>query len=321
MTVSKTTRQTRTLPGQRGRSLWSDFRREFQLHTMIWPGIILLALFHYRPLYGIVLAFKDYSIVSPSILGAPWAGLMHFRDFLTDDFFYRALVNTIGINVLGLLLGFPIPLLFALFLNELKNIRFKRVTQTVSYLPHFVSWVVYAGIIMNLLSPTTGVVNDVLLAIGAIERPVFFMGEARYFWAIAVLSNTLKSFGFNAILYLAAISGVDQEMYESAFIDGAGRFQRMWYITLPSIMGTTVILLILTVSNILNWGFDQIWMLQNQLNISASDTLETFVYRNGLINLRFAYATAVGLMKSVIAVILLVITNSISHRVTEKGLY
>jgi putative aldouronate transport system permease protein len=288
---------------------------------MLWPGVILLLLFHYRPLYGLVIAFKHYQITDLDMLAAPWAGLYHFRDFLTDPDFYNVLRNSIGINVLGLIVGFPIPIVFALFLNEIRNLRFKRVTQTVSYLPHFISWVVYGGIVINLLSPSFGIVNAFLLETGIVKEPVFFMGHPGYFWPIAVLSRSAKEFGWGAILYLSAMSGIDSELYEAAYMDGANRYQRMWHITLPGVLGTMVILLILTVSNILNWGFDQIWMLQNHLNLDTSDTLETYVYRRGLINLRFAYATAVGLMKSVIAVILLVITNTISTRVTEKGLY
>lgn len=308
--------------GLGARGLRRDLRNEWELHTMILPGVILLLLFHYKPIYGILIAFNNYRITDASLINPPWT-LRHFRAFLSDPRFWNAFRNTMGINILGLIIGFPIPVIFALMLNEVRSSLFRRFTQTVSYLPHFISWVVFGGIIMKLLSPSGGgLVNDVLLRLGAVERPIFFMGEPRYFWLVAVLSRSAKEFGWSAILYLSAMAAIDPDLYEAATIDGAGRFRRMWHVTLPGILGTMVILLILTVSNILNWGFEQIWMLQNALNLDRSDTLETFVYRIGIReSMRFSYAAAVGLTKSVVAVVLLVISNSLSKRVSGKGIY
>ena len=206
-------------------------------------------------------------------------------------------------------------------MNEITNDKFKRFTQTVSYLPHFLSWVIYGGLIIKILSVETGAVNNYLLKWGIIDEPIFFLGEPKYFWSIAVISALLKELGWSAILYLAAIAGVDQELYEAAIIDGAGRFKRMWHITLPSISGTIVILLIFAISGILSSGFDQIWMLQNPLNVDASEVIDTYVYKVGLQQMRFSYSTAVGLMRSVVAVILLLGANFVSNKITEKGIF
>ncbi|TVR61963.1 MAG: sugar ABC transporter permease [Spirochaetaceae bacterium] len=296
------------------------FRNQLALQTMIFPGLLVFLVFEYGPMFGLQIAFRDYSLVR-GFFEAPWVGLRHFQRFLIDPNFWTVIQNTIGINVLGLVLGFPAPLMFALFLNELRHQKFKKFTQTVSYLPHFVSWVVFGGLVINLLSPETGAVNRLLVMIGAIERPIFFMGQAQYFWFIAVLSGILKGIGWGAILYLAAMAGVDPQLYEAAIVDGAGRFTRIWRITLPCIMGTTVILLIFQIAGFFNTGFEQIWVLQNSLNVSRSETIDTYVYKVGLQQLRFSYATAVGFLRSILAVILVMGANTLSKKITEKGLF
>lgn len=298
----------------------SRFRRQIALQTMILPGLLVFLVFEYGPMFGLQIAFRDYSLVR-GFFEAPWVGLRHFERFLIDPNFWVVIRNTIGINVLGLVLGFPAPLIFALFLNELRNQKFKKFTQTVSYLPHFVSWVVFGGLVINLLSPQTGAVNRLLLNLGLIDEAIFFMGRPEYFWFIAVLSGILKGIGWGAILYLAAMAGVDPQLYEAAIVDGAGRFSRMWHITLPSIMGTTVILLIFQIAGFFNTGFEQIWVLQNSLNVSMSETIDTYVYKVGLQQLRFSYATAVGFLRSILAVILVTSANAISKKITEKGLF
>ena len=304
----------------RRKNTWTLFRNQLELQSMILPGLLVIIVFEYVPIYGVTIAFRDYSLAS-SIFESPWVGLKHFQAFLRDPMAPIVIQNTLGINLIGLALGFPAPIVFALLLNELRTMRFKRFVQTVSYLPHFMSWVIFGGLIIRLLSPDTGVVNNVLMRLGLIQVPIFFMGRPDYFWFIAVFTSVAKSFGFGAILYLAAIAGIDQQLYEAAIVDGAGRFRRMWHITLPSIIGTTVILMIFAVSGILNTGFEQIWMLQNNLNVSRAETIDTYVYKIGLQHLRFSYSTAVGLMRSVIAVILVVATNALSRRVTERGLF
>lgn len=302
------------------RSKLSVFMSQLPLQLMILPGLLVFIIFEYVPMYGITIAFRNY-MITDSIFTAPWAGLRHFHMFLRDPMFFTVLRNTLGINLLGLAIGFPAPIIFALFLNELRNERFKRLTQTISYLPHFISWVIFGGLVINILSPETGVLNKLLVHLNLIQEPIFFIGQPQYFWFIAVFSGLIKGLGWGAILYLAAMAGVDPQLYEAAIVDGAGRFKRMWHITLPTIMGTTVILFIFAISGILSSGFEQIWMLQNPLNISTSEVIDTYVYKIGIQQGRFSYATAVGLMRSVIAVILVVSANATSKKFTEKGLF
>lgn len=272
------------------------FFRQIDLQSMILPGILAMIVFNFLPLYGLTIAFKNYRVIMgvEGFFTAPWVGFKHFTDFFSSQYFGRVLGNTLGINVLGLAIRFPLTIVFALFLNEIVHNGFKRFVQTVSYLPHFISWVIFGGIIMQLLSIEGGVINNFLLRLGVIDEPIFFMGEPRYFWFLAVFTGMLKEIGWNAILYLAAIAGVDLQLYEAAIVDGAGRFKRMWYITLPSIAGTVVILLIFAISGIFNSSFDQIWVLQNSLNVSRSEVIVTYVYKVGLTQMRFSYATAVS---------------------------
>lgn len=320
MTDSEVTLAARKSPGTS-----KNFRNKDQLslQTMILPGIIFILVFTFIPLYGVLIAFKEYNIVTGirGIFTAEWVGLDNFREFVNDINFWNMLRNTLGINILGLLINFPLTILFALMLNELTSQHFKKLTQTVTYLPHFISWSIFGGLIINILSPSSGVVNYVLLQLGIISEPIHFLGEQDYFWLLAVLTNLVKELGWGAILYLAAIAGIDQEMYEAAYMDGATRFQRIWHITLPSITGTIVILLVFSISNILNSGFDQFFVLQNPLNIDNSEVIDTYVYKVGLREFRMEYATAVGLMKTVIALILLYLANLTAKKITKRGIF
>lgn len=302
-------------------SVFQRFWKQIEIQSMVLPGILFLIIFSYVPMYGILMAFKKYTVASPSLISAPWAGLKYFKEFLTDENLLLILKNTLGMNIIGLIVGFPVTIIFALMLNEILNTRFKKIVQTISYLPHFISWAVFAGIIMRMMAVDGGVINYYLVKLNLVKEPVFFMAEPNYFWAIAIISGIVKEIGWSAIIYIAAITGVDSELYEAAIIDGAGRFKRMWYITLPSISGTIVILMVLSISGILNSGFEQIYMLQNGLNHSASEVIDTYVYKMGLGDMRYSYATAVGLMKSAVAVILLVSANKISNRIADKGLF
>lgn len=298
-------------------------RDQLSLQSMIIPGILFILIFTFIPLYGVIIAFKDYSIITgiKGIFTAEWVGLDNFKEFVTDINFWNMLRNTIGINLLGLIITFPITILFSLMLNELTSARFKKLTQTVTYLPHFISWSIFGGLIINILSPSNGVVNYVLMSLGVISEPIHFLGEQDYFWLLAVLTQLVKDLGWGAILYLAAIAGIDQEMFEAAYMDGASRFRRIWHITLPAISGTIVILLVFAISNILNSGFDQFFVLQNPLNIDASEVIDTYVYKIGLRQFRMEYATAVGLMKTVIAIFLLYIANFSAKKITGKGIF
>jgi putative aldouronate transport system permease protein len=293
--------------------------RQKYLHFMIIPGIIWMIIFNYIPMYGIIIAFKEYSIIG-TIADAPWVGFANFKEFLTDDSFMMVMKNTLGISFLKLILGFPIPIVFAILLNEVYNAKFKKFVQTVSYLPHFFSWVVLGGIMINWLSET-GLINELLTKSGLMKEPISYLAKEEYFWTITILSDIWKETGWNAIIYLAAIAGINPSLYEAAKIDGAGKLSQIWNITLPSIKGTITILFILAVSGVLNSNFDQMLVLQNPLNANASEVIDTFVYKLGLRSMRFSYSTAVGLFKSVIALILLVSANFVSKKFSDRSLF
>ncbi|WP_211748441.1 ABC transporter permease subunit [Paenibacillus sp. Marseille-Q4541] len=301
------------------RSLGRRFIQQRHVQTMALLGIAWMFIFNYIPMYGIIIAFKEYNIIG-TISEAPWVGLDHFKEFFEDENLGNVIRNTLGMSLLKLVIGFPLPIVFALFLNELRSVRFKRTVQTISYLPHFLSWVVLGGILATWLSET-GIINDFLMALNFIDAPITYLAEPKYFWTIIITSDIWKELGWSAIIYLAAISSVSPEMYEAATIDGAGRFQKMWYVTLPSIKSTITILFILAVSGVLNSNFDQILVLRNSLNDSASNVIDYYVYQTGLLSGRYSYATAVGLLKSVIALILLLIANKVSKKINGTSLF
>jgi putative aldouronate transport system permease protein len=290
-----------------------------ELQVMALLGVIWMIIFNYIPMYGITIAFKKFNIIKP-ISAAPWVGLQYFKEFFADESFWLVFKNTIGLSFFKLIITFPLPIIFALLLNELTSIKFKKFVQTVSYLPHFLSWVILGGIMMTWLSDI-GIINDILLKLNLIKEPITYLAEPKYFWGIAIISDIWKELGWSAIIYLAAIAGVDPEMYEAATIDGAGRFRKMLNITLPCIKGTIAILFILAVSGLLNSNFDQIMVLGNQLNASSSDVIDVYVYRMGIRSGRYSYATAVGLFKSVIAFILLFSANKVSKKLNGTSLY
>jgi len=289
-------------------------RRQVTVQVMALLGLAWMVIFCYIPMAGIYVAFSDYNVAKP-MFSAPWAGLKYFGQFLTDPKIYEALTNTLGISFLNIVIGFPVPILFAILLNELNNLRFKKLVQTVSYLPHFVSWVILGGFLINWTSET-GLINEILKKFGLIQKPLYLLGDPRYFWGMAVGSNIWKEMGWGAIIYIAAIAGIDPELYEVATIDGANRFQRILHITLPSIKGTIAILFTFTIAGLLNSNFEQIFVLKNTLNAAKSTVVDIYVYQVGMRLGRFPYATAVGLLKSVIALILLLVSNKVSDKLT-----
>ncbi|MFE4710622.1 MULTISPECIES: ABC transporter permease [unclassified Paenibacillus] len=293
--------------------------RQRYLQVMALLGIAWMIVFNYIPMYGIIIAFKEYDIIS-TISEAPWVGLDHFKEFLQDDALIEVIRNTLGISLIKLIVGFPLPIVFALLLNEVRSVFFKKSVQTITYLPHFLSWVVLGGILATWLSDV-GVINKILLAMNVIDAPISYLAEAKYFWTIIIASDIWKELGWSAIIYLAAISGVSPELYEAATIDGAGRFQKILNITLPSIMGTISILFILAVGGVLNSNFDQILVLRNQLNASASNVIDIYVYQTGLNEGRYSYSTAVGLLKNVIALTLLIGANSVTKKLNNTSLF
>ncbi|MCM3746420.1 ABC transporter permease subunit [Paenibacillus pasadenensis] len=306
------------------------FKAQFELQSMVWPGLLFVFIFAYLPMYGVMIAFQQFDFftlienananIFKIFASSEFVGLQNFKEFIHDDSFWPVLRNTLGINILGLIFGFPIPIIFALLLNEITSAKFKKTVQTVSYLPHFVSWVIFGGMVLTSLSADRGVVNAILVGLGLFDSPVEFMANPDYFWTVAVVSGIIKSFGFGAVLYIAAIAGVDQDLYEAASIDGCGRFRKIIDVTLPSIMGTVVIMLIFSVSGILDTGFDQIIVLQNSLNVEMSETIDTYVYKLGVGQMRYSYSAAVGLAKSVIALILVFLANYLAKRISGKGI-
>ncbi len=286
-------------------------------------GFVFLLVFNYAPMFGIALAFKkgDYVIdIKDAIFNSDSAGLENFAKFLTDPEFKDVVINTLGMNVLSLIITFPAPIIFALLINEVKNKAFKRVTQTVSYFPFFLSWIVFGGIILSMLDSQTGIVNDILVSLKLVEEPINF-GKSEYFWGLIIVTGLIKGVGWGSIIYLAAIAGIDKSMYEAADIDGANRWSKMLFITLPSILPTITVYLILAVSGILNSGFDQIWIFRNQMNLDRSEVIDTYVYQYGILKKRHSYATAIGLVKSLVAFVLLIFSNTLSKKLTGRGIY
>ena len=299
-----------------------DRNTQLQIHGMMLPGTLLMLMFNIVPLFGLILAFKNYKVTDgiAGIFTSPFYGLQNFKIIFSNHDFMRMLVNTLGINLIGQLVTIPLTIVLALFINELRNEKFKSVVQTVTYMPHFISWVVFGGIVINLLS-ADGVLNTILLKMGVLENPVTYMANPKYFWMIAIGSNIVKEIGWGTILYTAAISGVDQELYEAAEIDGAGRYKKMWHITLPGIKGTIVIMIIFAIAGIMNNNFDQIYVLQNSFNLDRSEVIDTYIYKVGMQQLHFGMAAAINIFKSALALILLVSANKISNKLMGSGLF
>ncbi len=314
-----TTKKPKKIKYKNKASFFKQLANQKYLQAMALLGVIWMLVFNYIPMGGIVIAFKKFKITR-SIAEAPWVGLQYFKEFFMDDNFLNIMQNTLGISLLKLFIGFPLPIIFALLLNEIRNVKFKKIAQTISYLPHFLSWVVLGGIMVTWLSKT-GVINDFLVAANIIKEPISFLGDPKYFWGISVISDSWKELGWSAIIYLAAIAGVDQQMYEAATVDGATKLQKIFKITIPSITGTIALMLILQVSGLLNSNFDQVLILKNQINVSRSQVIDTYVYQVGMTMGKYSYATAVGLFKSVIALLLLVIANKTSKKCLGRSLY
>ncbi len=303
---------------RRKRRRWKS--SEIQLFLMAMLGIVFVLIFSYAPMFGIVLAFKDadgYLSITKALTEAPWCGLDNFKNFLTDPDFKHVMWNTLGLNLLQLLINFPAPIIFAIMLSEVRSKKFRKFIQTITYFPYFLSWVVFGGIILVLLD-TSGVINTALKQMKLIAESINF-GEAQYFWATIIITSIIKGLGWGAIIYIAAIAGIDPQLYEAARMDGANRWHRIFHITIPSIAPTIILFFILSLSGILNNGFDHIWTFQNQINLESSEVLDTFIYKYGIVQQQYSYTTAVGVFKSVIAIILLVVGNKVCKKITGNG--
>jgi putative aldouronate transport system permease protein len=292
--------------------------RSKELYILALPGILFFILFKYVPMWGLVIAFQDYSPYQ-GILHSPWVGLEHFRNFFTDDAFWSLLRNTLTISILNLLLFFPAPIFLSLMLNELRNERFKKLTQTVIYFPHFLSWVIIYGLSYILLNQTNGAINLLVEKLGA--DPIPFLMSTKLFYPLLIVQNIWKDAGWGTVIFLAALSGIDPGLYEAAKIDGAGRFKQIWYVTLPGISGVIITLLILRLGQVMDAGFEQVYLMTNSAVSDIADIFDTYVYRNGVLNGAFSYSATVGLFKSLIATVMVIAANKLSKAFGQEGLY
>ena len=303
-----------------GKFLAKTFYSQRYLMFLTLPAVVWMLIFCYIPMYGIIIAFKEYEPML-GFLRSPWTGLANFKELFTDPQFTGAILNTVKISITKLIFGFPMPILFAILLNELKQARFKKIVQTFSYLPYFISWVFVVGFMYTLFDTEKGAIGALLVNLHIISKETMLMGSPDHFLTLVVISDVWKNLGWNSIIFLAAITAVDAEQYEAALADGAGRFRRIWHITLPAIKPTVVILLILSISGLFNANFDQLFMMKNSMTQDAANVIGIYAYQMGVVLGRFSYGTAVGLFQSVVSVILLVVANITSKKLTEESLF
>ncbi len=298
--------------------LADHFKREWQIYLMLMPMIIWFLVFLYKPMYGLQIAFKDYSIFR-GIEASPWVGMEHFNDLFSNSQFLRAIKNTFLISFYSLIFGFPVPILLALMFNEIIHAVYKRSAQTIVYLPHFISTVIIAGIVITAFSPSAGIVNTVLSWFGF--EPVYFLTKAEWFRPIFIGSGIWQEAGFSSIIFLAAIAGVNPSLYESAVVDGASRWQMMWKITLPSILPTIIIMLIIRIGNLMEVGFELIILLYQPATYETADVINTYIYRQGLQSGQYDLAAAAGFFNAVVAFVLVMAANTISKRFSRTSLW
>ncbi|MCR4588187.1 MAG: ABC transporter permease subunit [Lachnospiraceae bacterium] len=297
----------------------AKFKKELPFHLMVLPGLILVFIFSYIPMGGLIIAFQKF-IPSKGMFGdQDFVGLDNFRYVFSLPGFSRAMVNTVVIAFWKIVLGLLIPIVFALLLNEVRNAHFKKTVQTIVYLPYFMSWVILGGIFMDMLSPSGGVVNQLITALGG--KPVFFLGNNQYFPATLIATDIWKNFGYGAIVYLAAILGIDPELYEAAQIDGANRLQQTWHITLPGMRMIIVLMMVLSLGNVLNAGFDQVFNMYSTAVYESGDIIDTFVYRLGLIDAQYGPATAVGLFKSVVSTLFISVSYFLAYKFADYRIF
>ncbi len=301
---------------------WKNyFKRYWQLYALIALPLIYLFIFKYMPMKNIVIAFKDYKL-NMKLSEMPWAadhGMKYFKKAFENADFIRSLRNTVLLNLMDLVIGFPAPIIFALILNELCFKHFKKIVQTIAYMPHFLSWVIIASLALKVFGPTDGFVNQIITAFGGQAVP--FLNESSHWVRTYIGIGVWQSFGWGSIIYLAAIAGINTELYEAASVDGAGRFRKMWHITLPGIKSTIVVLLIMNLGGILGGGFDRPFAMQNNLVLNVAEVISTFVYKVGIKNLKFSLTTAVGLFQSVVGLFFLLSANWLSRKLGERGIW
>jgi putative aldouronate transport system permease protein len=314
------------LDQERGRSVGTSsiktsvkaVARNWDLYLLILPVVVYFVVFEYLPMYGVQIAFKDFIAVK-GIWGSPWVGLKHFDRFFQGYYFERLLVNTLLVSVYYLLMSFPLSIMLALLMNELRTAAFKKTVQMVTYAPHFISTVVLVGMLSIFLAPKSGLINQVIAWSGG--TPIDFMSEAGWFKSLYVFSGVWQNTGWNSIIFMAALASVDPQQHESAMLDGASKLQRIWHINIPSLLPTMVILFILQCGQIMAVGFEKVFLMQNDANISASDVISTYVYRSGVLGAQYSFSAAVGLFNSIINFVLLIGVNRMSRRLTQTSLW
>lgn len=293
-------------------------KSNYMLYLFLLPALTYIFLFHYMPMYGVQIAFKNFS-PSAGIWGSPWVGTKWFDLFFSSPRFVQILGNTLSISFYSLAAGFPIPIILAIALHNLPNIYMKKIAQTVTYMPHFISVVVLVGMLSAFLSPRSGFVNTIIKSVGG--EAIYFMGEPKWFYHLYVWSGVWQNAGWNSIIYMAALSGVSPELHESSIIDGANKLQRIWHIDVPSIVPTMVIMLILNFGRVMSVGFEKVFLMQNSLNVNVAEVISTYTYKIGLVQAEFSYSTAIGLFNNVINFILVVVVNRIARKLSDTSLW
>jgi putative aldouronate transport system permease protein len=300
------------------KQVWSGITRDKFLYVLALPGLLYFLIFKYVPMWGIVIAFQNYSPYQ-GMSGSPWVGLEHFQRFFSNPDFFTLFRNTLAINVLSLSLFFPLPILLSLMLNEVRHMVYKKIIQSIVYLPHFLSWVIIVGITFLLFSTGDGAINQMLVAMGFDK--VDFLTNKNYFWGMLTAQSIWKDAGWGTIIFLASMASIDPQLYEAAKMDGAGRFRQMWHITLPGIRSVIIILLILRIGHIMDVGFEQVFLMMNGAVSEVADVFDTYVYRLGVKQGQFSYSTAVGLFKSVVGLLLVIGANKLAKKFGEDGVY
>ena len=294
--------------------------KQRNLHIMALPAIILVIVFCYLPMYGIQIGFKEFQF-NLGIWGSPWVGLKYFEEVFTDPYILNALINTLGLSFTRLVIMFPLSVLLAIMISEITNLTYKKFIQTVSYLPHFISWVILSVMAHVWLSPSSGFINEFLVNAGILKEPYFFLGKPEAFWMLSAVLSTWKDVGWASIIFIAVIVGINPELYEAGIIDGANIFQRCWYITIPSILGTIMLVLIINIGGILQGNFEISYLLGNSITSDRSQVIDTYVLKIGLSMARYSYGTVVGLLSGIVSMILIVLSNTLSRRLTDHSLF
>lgn len=301
-----------------GKRVQKVLKRDWQLLVLCALPVLYFIVFHYIPMYGVQIAFKDFK-ATDGIWGSAWVGFKHFKRFFASSQFVSLIKNTLGLSLLQILLGFPVPIILAIMLNQVKNQRFRKFAQSILYCPHFISIVVLAGMLYIFLSPRNGIVNTIIKMLGG--EAIFFLGEAKYFKLTFVISGIWQNAGWSAIIYIAALAGISPDLYEAAQVDGANKWQRIRHIDIPGIMPTIIMMLIMEIGKVMSLGFQKAYLLQNAQNLSASEIISTYIYKVGMLDAQYSYSAAVNLFNNVINIILLVTFNKLAKKLTDNSLW